>query len=1555
MNNLKLTLTAALIWLITLTTFSQTTYTENASAYGLDIPHNKDGGHAWADYDDDGDPDILVNLRSTTIRNYLMRNNGDGTFTNVQATLAPGMVAGALAERQAAWGDLNNDGRNDFIMNTAGVSAPEAVALQIFLQNVDGSFGDGIGGTVPITVGKGPGVTLTINPINSEGAGLFDFEGDGDLDIFFDNHDYGIELLRNNYINHLTNTVVNPAPNALYSHATPLNGSPNVQLGLNQYATDGDFGTSADVNDDGWVDIFMRKRNQNDFFLNQGGTFTNGADLGQTENTNKGANGLWDLDNDGDMDAVWTENGQTQIHINDGPGIWTALLGTTSFPGLPQPGDFDFGTSTAGIDALAGGDIDNDGDIDILFVGDSRSYLFINQINSPTPAPGIIGSGAAMSFILDAQTFNVGVDGEGTTMIDIDDDGDLDIYMNINGGANQLYINNLAAANRVNHLLIDVTEDRDESGITGGPARTAIGTNIIIKDCLGNIISGLRQVNGVYGHGTQIPEEVHIGLPLGENETYLIEVHYPNLYNAATGGITRLLATAVAVPSDFPGTHHYSLTTTDAESLQNLNAPDAVDDFEFLPSSDFISMQFNLFDNDSDVDGDPFYIESIVQPALGSLVIDDANAGTVTFTYNVPGTPFTGTTFDYTISDARIPCFVLGKKDTAIAKLFIDPPASATIDFDGIDDHVSEETFMGGWPDATIMAWIKLDPTFSSNGDVAGQGLMRMYVNGTTKKLHSYYITSIGSSAYGSSSLTTLDMDQWYHVAISYEGSSGMTKIYLNGNLERSGSIPAGTLSSNPTYASPDFNIGRHSRVDNNYFKGAIDEVRVFNSVLTESQLQQMVYQEIEQDGLNIKGSTLDKGIIDVATTATVPWANLKAYYPMRTILAGKTVDASGNNRDATLKNIFSLQPQTAPMPYETTTDGPWTTEGTWLHGDVWDIEDIASNKDWSIVHVKNDVTTSASHTQLGMLIDSGNSLTVSGDNAITNNWYLQLDGTLDLADDSQLIQTENSDLVTSATGKIQRRQGGNSDFYWYNYWSSPVGTTGVTAFSDNNGTSNNTNNSPFNIAMLQNGTGIPMQFTSAFDEVGKISDRWLYSFQNGITYYDWVTLAPASDILPGVGYTQKGTGIDSNPDPMITEQQYTFVGKPNNGTILIPATDVPDAGNESEQDVTLTTTMIGNPYPSALDADQFIRDNIDFDNGGLNPIIQGTILLWEQWAGTTHWLSEYEGGYGFINLTETARAYQHQDIVIADPTNTDNRGIKTPTKFLPVGQAFFVEVVNDGNIEFNNGQRIFKQESLDESVFFRGAQSQDNTTNEDMTARDEEVTMVGPMQTIKLEFEVSNGATRQFVLGFSDITTDGFDPGYDGGLINQNPNEDMTSILDGKPYVIQAFSPISPEKKIDLYFNSSGNFTYILDIAELKNIDENQDIFVRDNRQNMYWNLTQDGAYHFSAFSGEDSERFDIVFNDNNSTLSGDSFILNEVLIYINNSENKLFVKGLEQPLKSLTLINMLGQTVKTFNNLDIYDLENGVSTGELSAGVYFVNLTTENNVKRNKKIILK
>lgn len=515
-----------LITLSVTTLQGQTTFTESAASWGINIGGSKDGGLSFGDYDNDGDLDVLINTSDGTQRSRLYRRNSGNNFTDVTSTLAPALLNNNR-ERSAVWGDVNNDGRLDFIRNTS------LSGLEIYIQGSNGKFGDGTGGTTPLTFNS----TNISNGCNAEGAGLVDFDGDGDLDIIFDNHDYGVDILRNNYINHNTNAIVNPAASSLFTHATPGTG---IVLGLSQSATDGDYGSFTDVNDDGWVDIFMRKRDENDFFLNQGGTFTNGADLAQASNNNKGSVALYDFDNDGDFDAFWTENGDNQIFRNDGGGNWTALGTATGIPTL---------LSTR-IDAVSCGDIDNDGDVDILLVGDNRSFLYINDLNSPS---GGVNTGTPMQFSLNGQTFNSG-NGEGTVMVDIDEDGDLDIYMNINGGNNQLWINNLyssstSSANKKT-LFVEALENRS-TFMQSGKIRPALGATMVLLDCNGQVLSGIREVHGGGGHGTQDPTDVHFGLPLGSNYNYQVLVRYPNYKSGGT--VTRKQVRRWVNPSELLG------------------------------------------------------------------------------------------------------------------------------------------------------------------------------------------------------------------------------------------------------------------------------------------------------------------------------------------------------------------------------------------------------------------------------------------------------------------------------------------------------------------------------------------------------------------------------------------------------------------------------------------------------------------------------------------------------------------------------------------------------------------------------------------------------------------------------------------------------------------------------------------------------------------------------------------------------------------------------------------------------------------------------------------
>jgi enediyne biosynthesis protein E4 len=138
-------------------------------------------GVALLDYDGDGWLDIyLVNgaaipsLRkeSPAYWNRLYRNNHDGTFTDVTERAG---LAGAGYGMGVAIGDYDNDGRPDiFLANVTG--------NQLFHNNGDGTFTD-------VTAKAGlAGAEMNGKKMWSVGAGWFDYNNDGKLDLFVVNY-----------------------------------------------------------------------------------------------------------------------------------------------------------------------------------------------------------------------------------------------------------------------------------------------------------------------------------------------------------------------------------------------------------------------------------------------------------------------------------------------------------------------------------------------------------------------------------------------------------------------------------------------------------------------------------------------------------------------------------------------------------------------------------------------------------------------------------------------------------------------------------------------------------------------------------------------------------------------------------------------------------------------------------------------------------------------------------------------------------------------------------------------------------------------------------------------------------------------------------------------------------------------------------------------------------------------------------------------------------------------------------------------------------------------
>jgi hypothetical protein len=150
-------------------------FVDQAAARGVDDGRSVGVGAVFADYDRDGDQDLYV---SNVGPNRLYRNDGTGQFTDVAADAG---VADPGASFSAAWGDYDNDGWLDlYVTDYRQCLGRSYDPDRLYHNNGDGTFTD-VTSFLPVSSTEGAGFQ----------AGWFDFDADGDQDLYLANDALG--------------------------------------------------------------------------------------------------------------------------------------------------------------------------------------------------------------------------------------------------------------------------------------------------------------------------------------------------------------------------------------------------------------------------------------------------------------------------------------------------------------------------------------------------------------------------------------------------------------------------------------------------------------------------------------------------------------------------------------------------------------------------------------------------------------------------------------------------------------------------------------------------------------------------------------------------------------------------------------------------------------------------------------------------------------------------------------------------------------------------------------------------------------------------------------------------------------------------------------------------------------------------------------------------------------------------------------------------------------------------------------------------------------------
>jgi hypothetical protein len=407
-----------------------------------------------------------------------------------------------------------------------------------------------------------------------------------------------------------------------------------------------------------------------------------------------------------------------------------------------------------------------------------------------------------------------------------------------------------------------------------------------------------------------------------------------------------------------------------------------------------------------------------------------------------------------------------------------------------------------------------------------------------------------------------------------------------------------------------------------------------------------------------------------------------------------------------------------------------------------------------------------------------------------------------------------------------------------------------------------------------------------------------------------WVATPKTNVMIAGKGYIIRGPEGTSNT--VRVPYTATFKGTPNNGTIT------------SESYNSGKYYLIGNPYPSAIDADKFLSD---LNNKGL---LQGTLYFW------THNTPVTLGGYYRYNADDYA-SYNlsggTKTMTAAKTGNNAPGNIDTPPQgYIAAGQSFMAGFSLPGQIQFTNSMRIGGDKN---GQFFKPGKTSKTTAIE--------------KNRVWLNLTNEEGAFKQMLVGYIEGASNDYDRGYDGLSFDGNKYIDFYSIEGTRKFVIQGRGlPFVDTDLVPLGYKTTiaGDFTISID--QVDGFFNTQAIYLEDKTTGKIQDLSK-ANYTFTTAIGIFTDRF--VLRYTNKTLGTGDFENIENGLLVSVKDKAIKVTSAKEAIKEVTIFDITGKTLYTKTKVNSNDLQ--ISNLQSGNQVLLVKVMLENDFITSKKIL--